>query len=577
MIRLSLSAVVVMTTVLPLLWAQSSSRKDQGWPGCANGDLDVVIASCAALAESNAQSPERRTLAFNNRGIAYFAKGDFDRAIEDYSQAINVSPQFNAAFNNRGNAYVAKHDYDHAIQDFNEAIRIKPGYVTGVTVPEPFDYANAFANRGLAYYYKNDYDHAIQDFGEVIRLKPVDVDSFYDRGVVYNTKGDYDSAIADFTKALKLNPKNAYALFSRGIAKRNKDDDDVDGAQADTAAALLIDPEIAGKVGAKEVPVTTASAELGSTQSVPRCQTNPDGTSAMAEIPSYGTFTMAETPGYVDQPIEQLKDMVPELSRKNFDAGHDASGSGAATLSQDNTEFILSKTGAVIADLLHRMPNLVATEEVKQPILYLNPKGGEARIFNYRIVHKQKPSGGDALDEFRTDVRDQQIDYSADNASRPLGVGFATMWLFFFPGNLHESRFRYLGQQSIGSRKTYVLVFAQIPENVGLGAVIESGSFKCSTPLQGVAWIDQSTFQIVRMQTDLLSPLPDIRLNQLRSILTYSSVKIAGLDLLLWLPSDVETSWQTAFHVGKESHRYSHYRLFHSTMRVLPGFESASK
>jgi hypothetical protein len=288
----------------------------------------------------------------------------------------------------------------------------------------------------------------------------------------------------------------------------------------------------------------------------------------MAEIPAYGTFDVAETPSYVDQPIEQLKKMVPDLSRGKLDAGQDASVAGAATPSQDNTEFILSKTGAVIADLLHRMPNLIAREEVK---------GSDTRIFNYRIVHKQKPSGGDVLEEFRTDVRDQPIDYSANNASRPLGVGFATMWLFFFPGNLHESRFRYLGQQSVGSRKTYVLAFAQIPENVGLGAVIESGSGKCSTPLQGVAWIDQSTSQIVRMQTDLLSPLPSIQLNQLRSILTYGSVRIAGLKLELWLPSDVETTWQTAFQVGKESHRYSHYRLFHSTMRILPGFESQPK
>lgn len=575
MIRLFMSALLAVTTALAPVWAQSSSRKDQGWPGCANGDPDIVIASCTTLAESNGEPHGRRTLAFNNRGIAYFAKGDFDRAIEDYSQAIKLSPQFNAAFNNRGNAYVAKHDYDHAIQDFNEAIRIKPGYVTGVTVPEPFDYANVFANRGRAYFHKNDYVHAIQDFDEAIRLKPDDANSFYNRGIVFNTKGDYESAIADFNKVLQINPKNAYAHYSRGIAKRNKDD--VDGAQADTAAALQIDPEIAGKVGAKEVPVTTATAELGPTQSVQPCQTFPSGTSAMAEIPSYGTFTMAETPSYVDQPIEQLKKMVLDLSRIKLEAAHDAGDAGAATPSQDDTEFILSKTGAVIADLLHRMPNLIATEEVRQPIVIRNFKGSDTRIFNYRIVHKQKPSGGDALEEFRTDARDQPIDYSAHNASRPLGVGFATMWLFFFPGNLHESHFRYLGKQSIGGRESYVLAFAQIPKNVGLGAVIESSSGQCSTPLQGVAWIDQSTFQIVRMQTDLLSPLPDIQLNQLRSILTYGSVKIAGLKLLLWLPSDVETTWQTAFHVGKESHRYSHYRLFHSTMRILPGFESSPK
>ena len=164
--------------------------------------------------------------------------------------------------------------------------------------------------------------------------------------------------------------------------------------------------------------------------------------SGTAEIPSAGTFSAPEIPSYVDQPIEQLKKMVPDLSRRKLDTGHDASDAGAAGPSQDNTQFILSKAGAVIADLVHRMPNLIATEEVKRPTVIGGRTYDDTHIFTYGIVHQLKPLGGDALNEFRTDVRNQPIDYSAGNISRPLGIGFATMWLFFIPGNLHESRFR---------------------------------------------------------------------------------------------------------------------------------------
>src|ERR1019366_3048932 len=76
-------------------------------------------------------------------------------------------------------------------------------------------------------------------------------------------------------------------------AKRNNDD--VDGAQADTAAALEIDSEIAGTVRAKGVLVAKATGALGPSQSVRPCQTVPSGTSAMAEITSYGTFDIAQT------------------------------------------------------------------------------------------------------------------------------------------------------------------------------------------------------------------------------------------------------------------------------------------
>jgi hypothetical protein len=201
----------------------------------------------------------------------------------------------------------------------------------------------------------------------------------------------------------------------------------------------------------------------------------------------------------------------------------------------------------------------------------------KTRVFDYRIVRKQKASGGDVLDEFRTDTHDQPIDDSAHNSQGPFSVGFAFMWLIFLPGSLQKANFRYLGQQEIGDRETYVLAFAQIPDGGGIGAVIKSSYGRCSAPLQGVAWIDQSTFQIVRMQADLLAPLPGIELNQLRSILNYGPVKITGLKLLLWLPSDVQTSWQTTSRAGEESHTYSHYRLFQATARILPSFESPPK
>ena len=317
---------------------------------------------------------------------------------------------------------------------------------------------------------------------------------------------------------------------------------------------------------------------------VPPCQDFRGGTSAVAQVPAY-----------VDEPVEQLKKMVPDLDRLKLDADHDSGDSEAATPSQDKAEFILSKTGPVIADQLHRLPNLISTEEVRQPIATLKTdsvswqeqmKGAqdalpvteyETRFFDYRIVRKRNAPGGNVLDEFRADARGQPIDDSAQNPQRPFSVGFATMWLIFLPGSLQESRFRYLGQQEIGSRETYALAFAQIPEGAGMSAVIESGFGRCSTPLQGVVWIDQSTFQIVRMQTDLLAPLPGIELNQLRSILSYGPVKIAGLKLLQWLPSDVETTWQTTNRAGEESHIYSHYRLFQSTARILPSSESPPK
>ena len=51
-----------------------------------------------------------------------------DNAIADYSEAIRLQPDYAFAFNNRGVAHKAKGDYDGALQDYNEAIRLQPDY-----------------------------------------------------------------------------------------------------------------------------------------------------------------------------------------------------------------------------------------------------------------------------------------------------------------------------------------------------------------------------------------------------------------------------------------------------------------
>ena len=101
-------------------------------------------------------------LAYANRGLAYEAKDDIDRAIADYSKTIELDeakrvryhdsysksielyPEFDKAYNNRGAAYLAKGDFDRAITDYNKVIEINPGY------------AVAYANRGVAHQAKGD-------------------------------------------------------------------------------------------------------------------------------------------------------------------------------------------------------------------------------------------------------------------------------------------------------------------------------------------------------------------------------------------------------------------------------------
>jgi hypothetical protein len=63
--------------------------------------------------------------AYNDRGNAYRHKGDYARAIADYTQAISLNPNYASAYNNRGNAYQSKGDTARANADFAMAKELR--------------------------------------------------------------------------------------------------------------------------------------------------------------------------------------------------------------------------------------------------------------------------------------------------------------------------------------------------------------------------------------------------------------------------------------------------------------------
>jgi tetratricopeptide (TPR) repeat protein len=595
MIRLLATIVLTMVVAAP---ARAQSVDPNGpWAQCLDSNPNNAIAGCTKIIETHVDTPAHMVIVFNNRGRAYASQGKYDQAIEDYNEAIRRGPDYGPAFNNRGNAYLDKGDYDRAIADFSTAIGLKPSYVFEYNDPTPFNYPLVFNNRGAAYSRKGDYDRAIADFSEAIRRNPAYAEAFDNRGVAYSNKHDYDRAIADFSSSLRLNPKDAYALYGRGVAKQEAND--ISGANIDISAAKQIDPD-----AARFVKFTTFNAA----DAIPPAQSPSQATRGASATPACEVASDSArssqsnhyAPSYVDDSIEQLKKEVPALRAiRPSTSPSTTDGTGAAP-DQSQSASILSKTGADIAAQFKRMPNLIAKEEVKQPTKSLpGPDGSilpkaamvsqskwdpnqpvtpdSVHVFSYRLVPREDATSGHFVDEYRLDAHNQPVSSSSNNPDSPRSVGFAAAWLLFLPANLQESHFRYLGQQKIQGRETHVLAFAQIPGRIRQGTIIDAAGGSCSTLIQGIVWIDQSTYRIVRLQTDLLWPLPGIHLNQLRAVLNYSEVKIPQRDLLLWLPSDVETSWQTTRQTGGELHTYSNYRLFGATSRILLPDQGASQ
>src|SRR4029079_14657469 len=125
---------------------------------CVRGSGDAAIEACTRLLKAGRFDERNLALIYSISGNHGERKGDFDKAMQDHSEAIRTDPTYAAGYMHRGNAYARRGDYDRAIADHTESIRVDPAY------------ANGFYNRGLTYSRKGDHERAIADFTSVIAL-----------------------------------------------------------------------------------------------------------------------------------------------------------------------------------------------------------------------------------------------------------------------------------------------------------------------------------------------------------------------------------------------------------------------
>ena len=135
-----------------------------------------------------------------DRGVLYCGEGEYERAVTDFTAAIELDPQYAQAYNRRGLAYRRQGDYDRAITDYIDAIRLNR------------QDAQAYYNRGVAYSEQGKYERAIADYTVAIGLNPQLAQAYRNRGLAYAGRRDYDQAIADYTVAIGLNPQDAQGL-----------------------------------------------------------------------------------------------------------------------------------------------------------------------------------------------------------------------------------------------------------------------------------------------------------------------------------------------------------------------------
>ena len=162
-----------------------------------------------------------------SKGTYYAKDGQYENAIQEFDQAIQLDPDHSKAYYNRGISYFYLGQDQTAINDYTKAIQLNP------------DDADAYNNRGVSYENLGQYQTAINDYTKAIQLDPYDASAYYNRGISYSALGQDQTAINDYTKAIQLDPYDAGAYYRRGIAYRNLGQ--YQTANADDAITCLLE------------------------------------------------------------------------------------------------------------------------------------------------------------------------------------------------------------------------------------------------------------------------------------------------------------------------------------------------
>ena len=108
-----LFAVQLMVVVLASAPASADDRRN-----CLHDkNPEVRIRGCSEIIRRDSTD----AIAYYNRAVAYEMRDDTDRAIADYTKAIELAPDNAAAYDNRGRAYTRKGDYTRAMGDVLKA------------------------------------------------------------------------------------------------------------------------------------------------------------------------------------------------------------------------------------------------------------------------------------------------------------------------------------------------------------------------------------------------------------------------------------------------------------------------
>jgi hypothetical protein len=234
---------------------------------------------------------------------------------------------------------------------------------------------------------------------------------------------------------------------------------------------------------------------------------------------------------------------------------------------------VLQGAGHRMKQLASNLEKFSATEHVEH--YTIDSLGGrhfpENRFFEYVATVAQTPNGLILLDEYRDGSTNQAL-FPAHIAT----MGLPAMALIFHPLFAPDFKFACEGLGDWEGHPAWQVHFVQREDRPNRMRQYRVGGSVVPVPMKGRAWIDVATYQVLRLESELVHPIKEIGLTKERLSIEYKPVLFHSRTQKLWLPQTADIYVERAGRRYYRNHTFSDFKIFavDTDQRIQPPKES---
>lgn len=129
------------------------------------------------------------------RAMAFMRNSQYQEAIDEYTRAIELDPNYSQIYLGRGIAHRRIKDYQASLQDISTQLQLDP-------------FGAAYYERGLTYLLLAEPQRALEDFTQTIdessNTYEFTADAYFFRGLIFEDFGEKDKALEDLRQAVEI-------------------------------------------------------------------------------------------------------------------------------------------------------------------------------------------------------------------------------------------------------------------------------------------------------------------------------------------------------------------------------------